>query len=292
MNMYADSRSWLNVAVVTLGREDVLMDCLDDLVAQNYDRFDITIVDQNPTIDERLLRRSEELGGRLQVLHSLPVNMCTARNLAIENTCGEVVVFLDDDTRLGPDLLKYYSAAFARAKVGGIAGWIDEADPADVWRPSARTVRSTIGCNMAYRRDVIEAVGGWDANFVPPYFHGEETEFAARVVRAGYEIVVCPRALVFHRRFRTGGVRQPKTPEYWHSYITNQVLLFRKSRPLWQWALTPAWLVKFWITVHRLAGGMVTVGGYVRAVRRGFRLARRSLGTKSFLVASAKSDSE
>ena len=63
--MFADSPPWINVAIITLGREDVLLDCLDDIFAQNYDRFDVTVVDQNPTLDPRLLERANKAPERL-----------------------------------------------------------------------------------------------------------------------------------------------------------------------------------------------------------------------------------
>jgi len=282
--MFADSPPWINVAVVTLGREDVLLDCLDDIFAQSYDRFDVTVVDQNPSLDPRLLERAKKFPERLQVLHMLPPHTCNARNLAITNTSGDVLVFVDDDTRFGPEFLRSYSKSFNSSKIGGIAGWIDATDPVFAWHPETGTVLAAIGCNMAFRRDVIEEVGGWDANFVAPFFHGEETEFASRVTRAGYEIRICSEALLFHARHITGGVRPVKKPEYWHSYISNQSLFFRKSRPIWQRLLGPIWLLKLWFTVRRLGGGMVSVGGFARAASRGFALARKSLKTKSFLI--------
>ncbi len=289
--MFADSRPWINVAVITLGREDVLLDCLDDIFAQEYERFDVTVVDQNPSLDARLVERASKMPERLRVIQMLPPHMCNARNLAITRTSGDVLVFVDDDTRFGPELLTNYSRAFSSPKIGGVAGWIDATDPVFAWHPESRTVPAAIGCNMAFRRDVIEEVGGWDANFVAPFFHGEETEFASRVTRAGYEITVCPEALLFHARHVSGGVRPVRKPEYWHSYVSNQTLLFRKSRPAWQRLLGPIWLLKLWFTVRRLGGDLVTVSGFARAASHGFALARKSLKTKTFLTSTRTSGS-
>lgn len=53
---------------------------------------------------------------------------------------------------------------------------------------------------LLVRRDVYEHVGGYDENF---FFHWEETDWCARVRRAGYKIIYTPGAKIWHKGLLT-----------------------------------------------------------------------------------------
>ncbi len=61
--------------------------------------------------------------------------------------------------------------------------------------------------NLSVRRERFLAVGGFDANFIPPVSYRFETEFARRLIAAGGRIRFEPSALVRHLRAGTGGTR-------------------------------------------------------------------------------------
>ena len=281
--MYAKGGPTVSVVVVTYGRSDVLLDAVDDLLAQDYENFDVTVVDQNPTVDARLLAKRDINGGRLRVFRLDPPHMCVARNVGICETGGSIVVFVDDDIRCGPNLIRSYAARFSNDKIGSVGGWIDSDVEGYSWQPPEGPVRAAIGCNMAFRREALETVGGFDTNLQTPATYGDEIEFAARVKRAGYAIVCAPEARVFHRVHQAGGLRRREQPEFWRALATNHVLVFLRSRPLWQRLLTLVWLVKLWVTLRRLSGGLLKFGAFVKAARQGVSLAGRSRATRSFL---------
>ena len=164
-----------------------------------------------------------------------------ARNTAIAEAKGDVVVFLDDDARARPGwlaaLLAPYEDATVKA-VGGVAHprwptWpsggrrprlLPGAKPADgdatgeldwiigctyTGQPTAQAeVRNLMGCNMSFRREVFERVGGFaeDIGRIGKNPLGcEETELCIRArqsyTRAGEKIKIVfePRAEVDHR---------------------------------------------------------------------------------------------
>ena len=276
----------VSVVVVSFGRADVLLDAIDDLLAQHYEHFDITVVDQNPAVDERLLAKARSSAGRLKIFRLDPPHMCVARNVGIRETRGDIVTFVDDDIRCEPHLIRSYVSSFSDDQIGGVGGWIDADVPEFIWHPPAGPVRAAIGCNMAFRRDVLEQVGGFDTNLQLPATYGDEIELAARVKRAGYTIISEPAARVFHRVASKGGLRSREQPNYWQALTSNQVLVFLQSRPLWQRMLVVIWLVKLWLNLSRLSTGLLKVGPFLTAVRLGFSLAKRSRATRSFLTST------
>ncbi len=286
--MFARNDPSISVVVVSYGRTDTLLDAVDDLLAQDYEHFDVTVVDQNPTVNERLAAKSKSSDGRLQVLRLDPPHMCVARNVGIRETRGDIVIFVDDDIRCAPDLIRSYVSSFTNDQIGGVGGWIDADIPEFIWHPPEGPVRAAIGCNMTFRRDVLEQVGGFDTNLQPPATYGDEIELAARVKRAGFTIYSAPTARVFHRVDSKGGLRNRNNPIFWQALTTNHVLVFLQSRPLWQRLLATVWLVKLWLNLSRRSTGLLKVGPFFRAARLGFTLARQSRATPSFLTSTPR----
>ncbi len=60
------------------------------------------------------------------------------------------------------------------------------------------------GANMAFARDVLERIGGFDEalDTGPPLPGGGDLDMFYRIVRSGYTLVYEPRYLVFHEHRR------------------------------------------------------------------------------------------
>jgi cellulose synthase/poly-beta-1,6-N-acetylglucosamine synthase-like glycosyltransferase len=153
------------------------------------------------------------------------------KNTGAREARAAVVAFLDDDVVVAPDWPEKILAPFADPAVGLVSG--PSLVPADL-RPAARLAglalaspatgyvayryrqrarepyavkwSRIIGCNMAYRKSVWEAIGGFDPRFWP----GEEMIAAFRAERGGQRIVFHPQAWVEHypRTSPAGFIRQ------------------------------------------------------------------------------------
>jgi glycosyltransferase involved in cell wall biosynthesis len=127
-----------------------------------------------------------------------------ARNTGIELALGNIVAFLDDDAVAERNWLKTMLAWYSNPQVMGVGGaikpyWIT-AEPS--WFPSefnwvvgctytgmpekAAPIRNLIGCNMSFRSEVFEKVGGFrsDLGRIGKYPAGcEETELCIRAAQ-------------------------------------------------------------------------------------------------------------
>ena len=106
----------------------------------------------------------------------------------------EWVVFLDDDVLVGPEWLQQLAEDLRQpADVAGVQGRITVPLPPD--RAPTDWERSTAGlqtaawitADMAYRREVLDVVGGFDERF--PRAFREDADLALRVQRAGGRLV-------------------------------------------------------------------------------------------------------
>jgi glycosyltransferase involved in cell wall biosynthesis len=125
----------------------------------------------------------------------------TARNLGWQATDAGVIAFTDDDCVPAPGWLEALAEEAERA---GMAQGQTLPDPtqASGSGPFSRTLAVTEAtgyyqtCNMAYRRDVLERLGGFDERFRHPT--GEDTDLAWRALEDGVEAEFVPAAVVYH----------------------------------------------------------------------------------------------
>ncbi len=138
-----------------------------------------------------------------------------ARNLSLEQSTGQIVVFIDDDCRVRNGWLENLLKPFQDETVVGVQGGVvvPEGTNAVGWAESilgfpgggvkriiasGGSVQETIEIstvNSAYRRWVVEAVGGFDGRLK---LGGEDYLLAKKARRHGKCLFV-PDALVAHR---------------------------------------------------------------------------------------------
>lgn len=145
-----------------------------------------------------------------------------ARNSGVAAATGDIVAFLDDDAIAEPDWLEKLLGTYTSEEIVGVGGkinpmWLNGRPP---WFPEefdwvvgcsyrglpdqTSPVRNLIGCNMSYRRSVIEQLGGFrnGIGHVGGRPQGDdETEFCIRLRQAmpGAILLFQPRAQVSHK---------------------------------------------------------------------------------------------
>jgi GT2 family glycosyltransferase len=139
-----------------------------------------------------------------------------ALNAGLTRASGDLIAFIDDDVYIAPDYFVRLAEVFERNEVGYCGGRILLHDPTDlpitlrtgtaleVIPPRSYIVAGSIqGCNMALRREVLEAIGGFDPRLGPGTpFICEDVDLAARASAAGWIGGYFPEVLVYHHHGR------------------------------------------------------------------------------------------
>jgi len=180
----------------------------------------VLVIDHNPALFDRAVAAFSG-PGTIVVANEGTRGESGARNAGVAVATGDVLAFLDDDATAEPTWLGALLAWYEDPEVLGVGG---AADPNwDTERPrwfptefdwvvgcsyrglptSADTIRNLMGCNMSFRRDVIERAGGFYDGLGRTGNDGfgcSETEFCIRARRLlGGRLVFEPGARIHHR---------------------------------------------------------------------------------------------
>jgi glycosyltransferase involved in cell wall biosynthesis len=226
---------FLSVVICTRNRPDSVRDTLRSILACRYpgNRWETIVVDNAAEADPSIAAAAGEAGGEIPiaVVHEPVPGLSNARNCGLRNASGEIVVFADDDVEVDADWLAVLAAPFREdERVGATSGmtlpgslespverWTEgfggRARPLAVRRfdlsappPDNPLFPFTVGelgagRNMAFRRELLERIGGFDPALGPGTIahDGDDIEALLRVLLAGRAIVHDPAAIVWHK---------------------------------------------------------------------------------------------
>ena len=197
----------ISVIVCTYNGARTLRDCLRGLQRLEYADCEVIVVDDGSRDDSAAIAR--EFGFR--VISTENCGLSAARNTGLEAATGEIVAYIDDDAYPDPHWLNYLALTFRHsnhAAVGGpniappddgsIAECVVNAPGGPVHVLLSDTEAEHIpGCNMAFRKSSLQAIGGFDAQFRTA---GDDVDVCWRILQRGWTIGFSPAAMVWHHR--------------------------------------------------------------------------------------------
>lgn len=219
----AESDRRVSIVIPTLGGPLVLP-CLESLRRNVSAMFapEVVVVGNGPTAAH--LKDAAAFSWPNVRLLTSPANLgfTGACNRGAAATSGDLLVFLNDDTEVLPGWLEALVETVNRhpdaGAVGSLVlfpdGAIQEAGCV-VWRDGSttgvsrgvsvdanpydflRSVDYCSACSLLVRRQLWDALGGFDARYFPAYY--EDVDFCFALARAGYRTLFQPRSRVLHR---------------------------------------------------------------------------------------------
>jgi GT2 family glycosyltransferase len=210
----------ISVIVPTGGREARLAFLLDALGAQTLprERFEVVVV-RGDRQEPPYTRAPDGLAVRF-LSAAASRGPTDKRNVGWRASEGPLIAFTDDDCRPRPDWLEQLMAA---ADGGGFLQGRTEPDPDEshLLRGMSRS-RSVVGpspwypgCNMAYPRELLERLDGFDESFT---FGSEDTDLALRALALGADCQYVDGAVVYHAVFSRNVVTAARDTLQWPSF--------------------------------------------------------------------------
>jgi cellulose synthase/poly-beta-1,6-N-acetylglucosamine synthase-like glycosyltransferase len=204
----------VSIIVPVLNGEATISTLLESLSKLKYpkDKLDFQVVDGNST--DKTGEIVKQYPVKLVAQNGTGLN--AARNTGIKNSKSEIVAFTDSDCVVPEDWVQRIVKNFKETQVGCVGGSIKGYDgdflseyADNSFMPVLRIFkkrevldsvkllqRYPAGCNMAFRREALEAAGGFDESIRHAF---DEDELVERVCKAGYKMSLDPDCLVLHK---------------------------------------------------------------------------------------------
>lgn len=230
---FKNSRQWpkFSVVVCSYNGSRTIRDTLDHLARLDYPNYEVIVVNDGSTDATPEIAK----GYDVQLITTENQGLGQARNEGLAAARGEFVVYIDDDAYPPPPWLKYLAFSFLRsdhACIGGPNlvppedGWIGQCVADSPGGPLHVLLTDEIaehvpGCNMAFRRSRLAAIGGFDPLYRAA---GDDVDVCWRLQDQGWTVGFSAAAMVWHHRRAT-------TRRYWRQqvgYGKAEALLERK----------------------------------------------------------------
>ncbi len=246
----------ISVVVATHNRAGRVAECLNSLLAQDRDDFEVIVVDDGSTDEtpEVLLSHALRHPGKIRHFSSPNRGPGPARNAAVLEAAGEWIVIADDDTVMPPDWLSRLLAAKDELRADVVAYALE---PARLQHPAERYLhyRNLLVTGTRPRGDYIgpafflisrqhyQEAGGFPSERMAA---AEDYSFCQRLRAMGLSVAFDPAITVTHH-FSTDweGVRRRVTAAAVDGAVFYHSIGRSKTRiavwALLKWAASPLW---------------------------------------------------
>jgi glucosyl-dolichyl phosphate glucuronosyltransferase len=215
----------ISAIICTFKRPDYLRQALQSLCEQSLprDEYEIIVVDNAVDSEiEQIVREFDDGRINLRYLAEERVGLSLARNTGLMAAVAPYVAYIDDDARAETHWLEALVDAFAQtspppAAVGGRV-WLDWHGEKPSWVPERHLSLFTyvdhgngahslandeylVGANIAFEKEALRSVGGFDPNLGRQgavLLSGEESAIIAQFQRMKKDVYYEPAAVVWH----------------------------------------------------------------------------------------------
>ena len=204
----------ISIVVPTVNKRGTLETLLKSLMELDYDRKKIEVI----VVDGDKSGKTEKIvsGYPFRIVKDEGKGLNKARNLGFKNSTHDIVAFTDDDCVVPRNWTTKIAESFSDPSVGFVGGrvvgysneeflstYAEETVVATMPRFKEKIVTGRLhrsqlpaGCNMAFRRSVLEKMNLLDDRLTYGF---DDVEPAERIANAGFKIVLNPEVVVFHK---------------------------------------------------------------------------------------------
>lgn len=197
----------VSIVIPTYNEVDVLRESLPTVFAQDYDNYEVILVDDGSTDDTvafvQQFAANEQR--QFQLISQQNAGSAAARNTGWKHAKGEIVAFID--TGCHADAQWISELVLSMGNAGGVGGKIilqREHSALTRYIKASRQYRHRIrngqveyliSANAAFKRQALEQVQGfreWQG------VGAEDVDLSYRIINAGYQLGIAERAVVYH----------------------------------------------------------------------------------------------
>ncbi len=279
----------IDLIIISYNRLEELKETITNVLNYKNSLNKIFIIDNNSNdgTDNWLNDLNDDIF--YKILSKKNLGVAGGRNLGIQKSDAEILVFLDDDAVFNTkknDPFLLVSEEFDKNKKLGIVAFkiinyyskevqrhefpfVDKNTPPDIKKKCAYYV----GAGHAISKDVFEKCGLYPED----YFYGkEELDLSLRAINNDFTLIYNPNIEVFHKQSPKG---RQKNDEKWAQVYRNRLVISYKYYPfIYKIVTNFLWFVKITLISKSI---IVAINGYVRYLKIRKNLGKDILSTKS-----------
>jgi len=200
----------VSVVVCSYNGGRTLAQCLESLGSLRYPDYEVILVDDGSTDDTRAIAARFP---SVQAIHQENRGLSESRNVGLRAANGSIVAYTDSDCFADPDWLAHLVHQLTVTGANAVGGpnlapddgWLAACINASPGQPthvleSDQVAEHVPGCNMAFRRESLESINGFDPQFLRA---GDDVDLCWRLQQAGGWITFAAGAFVWHHRRQT-----------------------------------------------------------------------------------------
>ena len=205
----------ISIIIPAYNAAETLPACLEALNKQTQPPDEILVVDDGS--QDQTIQVAREYG--VQLLEQPHQGPAAARNLGINQACGDIVLFTDADCEPVPNWVSEMLYPFSDQRVVGVKGSYRTNQQEAVARlvqcefeerydqlGQFETIDFIDTNAAAFRLNVLKEMGGFDPAF--PKADNEDVDLSYRMARSGCKMMFNRKAIVYHRH-----------PNTWSAYL-------------------------------------------------------------------------
>lgn len=213
--MLPENPPFISVVVCAYNADSTMDGCLTSFSKVAYPNFEVIVVDDGSTdATGEIADRHAAAAPYIHVIHQPNLGLSAARNVGMNAARGTIVAYTDSDCYVDPHWLHYMAWAFTDERFVAVGG-PNLAPPEDnrtaacvAVSPGAPThvlltdeiAEHVPGCNMAYRKEYLAGIGGFDATYRAA---GDDVDVCWRLQDQGHVIGFSAAMTVWHHRRNT-----------------------------------------------------------------------------------------
>lgn len=215
---------FISIVIANYNGERYLRTCLTSLLKSSFiTDYEILVIDNNSTDDSlKIIREFQKKDSKIKVLKNKSnKGVPFSRNKAIKKAKGDILVFLDNDTKVDKDWLKGIIQTFsADVTIGALQCKIFDFKKTDLIQEIGMKLYPytgfgttlgrgekdhgqfdtpveiiALGAALAVRKDVARRVGGFDLKLMHTT---DDLDFSWRIWISGYRVMLSPNSMVYH----------------------------------------------------------------------------------------------
>lgn len=207
----------VSIIIVNWNARQYLKGCIESLENQTYKDFEIILVDNDSSDDS--VKFVEEIFPRVQIIKNKSnMGFAEGNNIGIRNSKGFLIALFNPDAVADKNwLLNLVSVLQSSDNIAAVSGKIfylgDQFGKDAVFCTWAKIDSRTAmpynfyddepyskvdylsGAAMIMKKSAIDKVGLLDTDY---FMYFEETDWCARIIRAGYDLIYTPNAIAWH----------------------------------------------------------------------------------------------